>query len=109
MLYPHERSLVEKYEGKPFVLLGVNSDPDEVRDRVKQLMAEKGLSWRSWWAGGPGGEIPTRWQVEGWPTMYLIDPDGTLRAKVEPTDLLNGKLERAIDRLLIEMEMAKKG
>ena len=25
-MYPHERSLVKKMEGKPFVLLGVNSD-----------------------------------------------------------------------------------
>ena len=27
-MYPHERSLVKKMEGKPFVLLGVNSDAD---------------------------------------------------------------------------------
>ena len=26
-MYPHERSLVERLKDKPFVLLGINSDP----------------------------------------------------------------------------------
>jgi hypothetical protein len=27
-MYPHERSLVNRLAGKPFVLLGINSDDD---------------------------------------------------------------------------------
>jgi hypothetical protein len=33
-MYPHERSLVKKMEGKPFALIGVNSDAD--RDALKE-------------------------------------------------------------------------
>ncbi len=33
-MYPHERSLVEKLEGKPFALIGINSDLD--RDKIKE-------------------------------------------------------------------------
>ena len=40
-MYPHERSLVKRLEGKPFVLLGINSD-DSVGVWLKQrLIAAK--------------------------------------------------------------------
>jgi hypothetical protein len=35
-MYPHERSLVKKMEGKPFALIGVNSDED--RDALKPVL-----------------------------------------------------------------------
>ena len=48
-MYPHERSLVKRLEGKPFALLGVNSD---TKDRVRQAMKKENITWRSWWDGG---------------------------------------------------------
>ena len=33
-MFPHERSLVKRLEGKPFALLGVNSDED--KDKLKE-------------------------------------------------------------------------
>jgi hypothetical protein len=79
-MYPHERSLVTKYEGKPFAIVGINSDRD--REKIKQICKEKKLTWRSFWNGGStGGPISTRWNVSGWPTIYLIDHKGIIRAK----------------------------
>src|SRR6202030_2598202 len=46
----HGRSLVKKLEGKPFVIVGVNSDSD--RAKAKEVSAKKGLTWRSFWDGG---------------------------------------------------------
>jgi hypothetical protein len=75
----------------------VNTDHD--RDAVRQVAAQRGLNWRSWWAGGPDGEIPARWQVNGYPTMILIDARGRIRREhIEP----GPELERAIDALLRE-------
>ena len=37
-MYPHERSLVASMQGRPFVLLGVNSDPKE---KVEALLAAR--------------------------------------------------------------------
>ena len=55
-MYPHERSLVNRLKDAPFALLGVNSDRD--RDRLKEVLKEKNLTWRSWWDGGsPQGPI----------------------------------------------------
>ena len=74
-MYPHERSLVKRLEGKPFALLGVNSDPKE---RLKQVLVKEKITWRSWWDGGStGGPIATKWAVEGWPTIYVLDAKGT--------------------------------
>lgn len=68
---------MEKYRSEPFALLGVNSDDN--REEVKRVIAEKNLNWRSWFAGGMEGDIPTRWRVRGWPTVVLIDARGVIR------------------------------
>ncbi len=78
-MYPHERSLVKHLNGKPFALVGINSDPDT---SIPQELAKSGkVTWRSFWSGpeGTGGPIPTEWGVSGWPTIYLIDGEGKLR------------------------------
>ena len=77
-MYPHERSLVKKFEGAPFAILGINSDED--RDALKRIVKEKKLTWRSWWdGGGTGGPIATRWNINGWPTLYIIDHEVVIR------------------------------
>jgi hypothetical protein len=76
-MYPHERSLVKKMEGKPFVLLGVNSDP---KKRLKDVLKKENITWRSWWDGGStGGPIARNWVFQGWPTLYIIDHKGVIR------------------------------
>ena len=78
-MYPHERSLVEKLKDKPFALIGVNSDP---KDRVQAAIKRENITWRSFWDGGDTkGPIATQYSVTGWPTIYLIDPDGIIRYK----------------------------
>jgi len=65
-MYPHERSLVKKLEGKPFALIGINSDKD--RDELKKVLEEEKITWRSFWNGGStSGPISTEWNVHGWP------------------------------------------
>ena len=49
-MYPHERSLVKSLAGKPFVILGVNSDTD--RDAIKETVKKEEITWRSFWNGG---------------------------------------------------------
>jgi hypothetical protein len=94
-MYPHERSLVEKYDGRPFALIGVNSDDD--REELKRVMGEKELTWRSFFDGGlVGGPIATRWGVTGWPTIFVLDHEGVIRHR----NLRDEPLEEAIDALV---------
>jgi hypothetical protein len=104
-MYPHERSLVKKMEGKRFALLGVNSDPS--KDDLKQTIEKEKMTWRSWWDGSPNGPIATRWHVGGWPTLYVIDHKGVIRHKWagSPGDAVLGQ---AIDKLVKQAMLAEK-
>ena len=79
-MYPHERSLVKRLADEPFALIGVNSDKD--REGTKKICIEEEITWRSFWNGGStSGPISTRWNIRGWPTMYVIDHEGVIRHK----------------------------
>jgi hypothetical protein len=99
-MYPYERSLVQKYQNRPFVILGVNSDND--RQRIKQAVDREGITWRSWWAGGIDGPIPQMYRVQSWPTLYLLDAKGTIRF----ARLQGQALDDAIELLVRETEKA---
>jgi hypothetical protein len=97
-MYPHERSLVKQYEGRPFVILGVNSDAD--RETVKKAIAQEKLTWRSFWDGGStDGPIARQWNVSGWPTLYVIDHRGVIAERVgmrkKDQDLIERKVKEA--------------
>ena len=101
-MYPHERSLVENFENRPFALLGVNSD--ENLEELKSRMKKENLTWRSWRnAGLTRGPISSQWNVSGWPTIYVIDHKGVIRYK----DLRREALDKALDELVAEAEAAK--
>jgi peroxiredoxin len=97
-MYPHERSLVKRLEGKSFALLGINSDSD--RERLKDVLKKEKITWRSWWDGGStSGPIASKWNVTGWPTIYVLDAKGIIRYR----DVRDKKLDEAVDKLLEEM------
>ena len=57
-MYPHERSLVKRLAGKPFALVGINSDRS--LDELHAAMEREQITWPSWFDGGStGGPIAT--------------------------------------------------
>ena len=103
-MYPHERSLVARLKDKPFALLGVNSDTD--LKVLKARMTEENITWRSFWNGPKGtqGPISAKWNVRGWPTIYVLDHKGVIRFK----NVRGEDMDKAVDQLLKEMETAPK-
>ena len=102
-MFPHERSLVKRMSGKPFVLLGVNGDT--VDDSLKAKNEEAEITWRSFknQASADQPQISDQWNVQGWPTLYLIDAEGIIRGKWlgSPGDAV---IDEAIDKLVAEVE-----
>ena len=94
-MYPHERSLIEQMAGKPFTIIGVNSDEDLAS--IRQIAKTKNLPWRSFWDGSDG-PIAETWCITAWPTTFLIDVDGILRYR----NLYGERLDRAIEELMKE-------
>jgi AhpC/TSA family len=102
-MYPHERSLVKRLEDKPFALIGVNSDKS--KEQLKTAMEKESITWRSFWDGGSTkGPIATKWQVRYWPTLYVIDHKGVIRARYFDHSPGEAILDELIDRLVKEAQ-----
>ena len=97
-MFGHERSLVKRFGGQPFVLLGVNADP--TREKLRQVEEKANLTWASW-QDGQGGAISRAYEVHAFPTLILIDQSGAIRFRQEGAPR-EGVLEAKIEELLRE-------
>ena len=88
---------MKKFAGKPFALLGINSDKD--RDSVKQTLVDENITWRSWWDQAIDGLIHTQWQIELRPAIHILDAKGVIRYK----EIDANEVDSAIDKLLAEL------
>ena len=95
-MLPHEKELVERLKHEPFALLGINSDGDA--DDVKKILAERGITWRQAIDGDTAGPWATKWNVHGWPTIYVLDSKGVIRYR----DVRGKEMEEAILKLIEE-------
>jgi hypothetical protein len=101
-MLPHERSLVERLQDKPFALLGVSADPSP--EAMKRAQDRHKITWRSWWDSGP---IRRKFDVPGFPYLFLLDAEGIIRKEYRgrPRD---ADLERDVNQLVREAEESKR-
>lgn len=96
-MVPHEKELWERHRGGPFALIGVNCG--DTREEAKKSVAEKGMAWPHWYDGDETrGPIETDYDVQHWPTVYVIDAKGVIRY----FDVRGPELEKAVETLLAE-------
>ena len=101
-MIPHERSLVKRLEGKPFALVGMNSDQD--RSETRRRCKAEGMTWPSWFDGSDRS-IAKQYGVRSWPTIYVLDAKGVIRYK----NVRGEAMDKAVDTLLAEMSGGKAG
>jgi hypothetical protein len=87
---------VKDYQGRPFVVLGVNLDAD--RDQFRRAYAASGQTWPSVWDGE--GNIANAYGVDATPTVFLIDGRGVKRKAYGEEVPDKAELRRDIDELL---------
>jgi len=95
-MYPLDRALVKRLEGKPFVFLGVNSDPD--KEVLKNVVAKEPITWR-FFVDGQDGPIASNWEIQAWPTIVLIDHKGVIRLRNRGNpgeEILNSTIDKLI-------------
>jgi len=100
-MLPAEKALVKRLEKEPFALIGINTDDD--LDKVKGLLEKQGITWRNTWEGPvPAGQGPLSraWEVNQYPTMYVLDARGIVRAR-DPEEL-----DKVIDTLVAQAKSA---
>lgn len=78
--YPGLRSLVERFEQRPFAMIGIHSLDD--LEELKGLVRDKEITWRIVWDGEKiDGPIASQWMIRSMPTFYVLDHDGVIRNK----------------------------
>ena len=93
-MYPQERALLAKHKGRPFAMVSVNTDDDVAT--LKKAIAAGEITWRCWWESGTEGPITTRWGIDSFPSIFVLDRLGVIRFK----DLRDDDLDRAVSALL---------
>jgi hypothetical protein len=98
-MVPHGRSLVKRFQGKPFVFLGVDCDEDP--SEGKAAAAAHGMTWRSWQVDDVEA-LQRRWHYQGFPTLFVLDAKGIIRfTHVGAPD--EGEVEKEVEQLLEEI------
>ena len=100
-MLPHEKKMVKKLENEPFALIGINSDGG--REPLLKILKEQGITWRQAVDGDTSGPLATKWNVNGWPTIYVLDAKGVIRHR----DLRDEQLEEAVVKLIQEAKGTK--
>lgn len=92
---PDVKKIWSKYNGKQFVMIGVNLDRDE--RAFKSYMKEQGITWPQFFDGGGwNNKIARLYGVRAIPYAVLIDQDGVVKA----TGLRGPRLSSKIGDLL---------
>jgi len=107
-MVPLERALAERYKDRPFTLLGV--DGDSTPEAAKAAMQKEQMTWPSFWNGdAPMGNLADDWNIHGWPTYYLLDPNGIIRFKGMGYGgvMTSNQLTLIIDQVLAETAKTK--
>src|SRR5687767_583027 len=100
-MLPHERALVKRLEKEPFALIGINSDG--TAEELKKILAEQQITWRQAVDVSTEGPWATRWNVQGWPTIYVLDAKGVIRYR----EVRDEEMDKAVETLLAELKAGK--
>ena len=105
-MIPHERSLVEQFKGRPFALLGVNSD-NSLPFYHKQNETWR-VTWRSFRDQGVEGRpaISKEWRIRAWPSLFYLDHEGVIRHR-DVTD--PQQMEAVLEEMVVAAEAAARG
>jgi peroxiredoxin len=100
---PHERELYKRLQGKPFALLGVSCG--DTLDVAKETVKKHQMEWPSWWDGDEtrSGPIQTDYDIQHWPTVFVIDSKGIIRA----IDVRGADLDAAVVEALAKVDDSK--
>jgi thiol-disulfide isomerase/thioredoxin len=101
-MIPHEREMVERLKGQPFVLISLSADAK--KETLTSFLEKEPMPWVHWWNGGDSGGALEKYHVHFFPTIYVLDTKGTIRYK----HLRGEALEKAVEELLREAKTDEK-
>jgi len=99
-MIPHEREMNERLKDKPFTIISISGD--ETKEALTVFLEKEKMPWTHWFAERKG--ILQDWNIRFYPTLYILDHKGVIRAK----GLRGEELEKKVNELVVEAEKDKK-
>jgi thiol-disulfide isomerase/thioredoxin len=93
--YPDLREIQAKYAPRGLEVVAVMAD--EKADTVRETIANGDITWRCIWEGD-GGPIAKQFHVQGYPTVYLLNPEGRVATTVRDPVVLERELEAMLPK-----------
>lgn len=90
---PHLRALAKQYSGDELAIVNVSGDDDAAT--VRDFVLKSPVPGKHWWNGPEGGVIET-WNVQAYPTTFLIDANGVIRQRNPDSERLEAEIERLV-------------
>ncbi len=105
-LVPEARAILARLDSDRLVYVGVNGDEDPALGAATAKRVD--MPWRNLWDGPRGADGPASraWHVAavGWPSVFVIDGEGNIRAKLRGKEQVERELEGTLRRLLAELD-----
>jgi len=73
------------------------------RANLNSVLKKNKITWRQHVMGTTSGALAQKWNVQSWPTIYILDAKGVIRHK----DLRDEELEKAVVDLIAEAKEQK--
>ena len=96
-MIPHEKELAKQLADKPFTFFAINTDRGS---DVPQRLEKEGITWTNVMEGRTGGPIAKRWNVNAYPTIFVLDHKGEFES-AKPTD---HELSKGGNAILVEYD-----
>ena len=100
---PHLKTAVSRFKDKPFEILAVSCDDDRAA-LANLLKLRKPPGIQTWHKKGPANPAAELYNVQGYPTWFLVDADGVIRARDAFGDDLIPAVEKAMQATRVGME-----
>ena len=95
---PALQDLHERYHDKGLIVIGINPYDTKEKDDIDQFLEKRGVSYIVLLGGK---DIAKKYNVSGYPTMYLIDKEGRIiSSKVGYGEGVEAELEEIVNKYL---------
>jgi peroxiredoxin len=88
-------ALNKKFQGRPFVIVGVNHDP---LDKLRAMQADGTVTWQNF--SDPEFALAKEYRVGSWPLVYVLDQDRKIQFAGSPGSFV----ELTAEALLAELK-----
>jgi thiol-disulfide isomerase/thioredoxin len=100
-MIPHERQMSERLRNRPFAIVSISMDAK--KETLANFLAKNKMPWPQWWVGS-NSDLAEDWNIEYYPTVFVIDAQGIIRIK----GVTGNDLDEAVMALLRQMEGKRK-